>query len=233
MYFSNIGEYRDMYSGHQQYKYKYSNSVKLNGKGTLKTKPDMAILTLGVITEGKELKTVQEENALKTNSLINRLKAMGINERDIQTQSYNVDIEYDYVDGKQVFRGYRVTNTIVVTIRDINKTGEIIDAAVESGANTIRGINFTVANPSLYYNQALKLAIKDAIEKAQVVENTLGVVINETPISIEEEGSQYVPIIERESLKAASTVTPIEAGTIEITARIKAIFYYTSMRNNF
>ncbi|MEA4828272.1 MAG: SIMPL domain-containing protein, partial [Clostridium sp.] len=125
MYFSNIGEYRDMYSGHQQYKYKYSNSVKLNGKGTLKTKPDMAILTLGVITEGKELKTVQEENALKTNSLINRLKAMGINERDIQTQSYNVDIEYDYVDGKQVFRGYRVTNTIVVTIRDINKTGEI------------------------------------------------------------------------------------------------------------
>ncbi|MEA4827008.1 MAG: SIMPL domain-containing protein, partial [Clostridium sp.] len=85
----------------------------------------------------------------------------------------------------------------------------------------------------LYYNQALKLAIKDAIEKAQVVENTLGVVINETPISIEEEGSQYVPIIERESLKAASTVTPIEAGTIEITARIKAIFYYTSMRNNF
>lgn len=216
-----------------QYPYSYnfrSNTsnyqMNISGKGSVMVTPDIATVSLGVITENKELKVAQEENAVKSTQVVNSLINSGIEEKDIKTEAYTINPEYDYIEGKQVFRGYRVTHTFKVIIKNLKKVGEIIDSAVASGANTVSNINFTISNPSIYYKKALNLAIDDAVRKAESMESSLKITINRIPISIVEEGQSYTPIAEKVLYSAPSPVTPIKEGQIEIIANIKAVFIY-------
>lgn len=216
-----------------QYPYSYgfrSNTsnyqMSINGKGSVMVEPDIATVSLGVITENKELKAAQEENAVKSTQVLNSLINSGVEEKDIKTETYTINPEYDYIEGKQVFRGYRVTHTFKVTIKNLKNIGEIIDSAVASGANTVSNINFTISNPSIYYRKALNLAIEGAVRKAESMESSLEITINRIPISIIEEGQGYTPIAEKAVYSAPAAVTPIKEGQIEIIANIKAVFIY-------
>lgn len=200
--------------------------MNINGKGSVMAEPDIAIVSLGVITENKELKVAQEENAIKSTQVFNSLINNGIEEKDVKTEAYTINPEYDYVEGKQIFRGYKATHTFKVTIKDIKKVGEIIDAAVSSGANMVNNITFTISNPSIYYKKALNLAIDDATRKAKSIESNLEITINRIPISIIEEGQSYTPMAEKALYSAPTVATPIKEGQIEIIANIKAVFTY-------
>lgn len=199
--------------------------LKLNGTATIKVESNIAIVNLGVVTEDMNLEKAQRENAIKVTAIINELLKFNIPKEDISTSSYNIEPQYDYIEGKQVFRGYRVTNILSVTIRDLSKVGQIIDAAVSKGANRVDNIKFTVENPSLYYNKALSLAIINAINKARQVENTLKVTVFKIPYKIVEQGSTE-NIQEVAGFKALAATTPILPGQSTITANIEAFFHY-------
>ena len=205
-----------------------NNTMNLNGKGAVQAKPNIAVVSLGVVTENMDLNDALKENTLKMSKVIASLKNMGIAEKDIKTESYNIELVYDYIEGKQVFKGYRVRNMLSVTIRDINSVGEVINTAVDNGANVVNSINFTVSNPSLYYREALNLAIKDAIEKAAVIEKSLRIVVNKTPSKILEETYGYAPIPSN-SMTFKTAGPPIMPGETEITASIKATFSYKDL----
>lgn len=104
--------------------------MKMEGKGSVRVQPDTAIVVLGVITENKELKPAQEENAAKMTAILRELREMGIPSNDVQTRSYNIFPQYDFVEGQQIFRGYRVEHMLEVAIRDIGRIGQVIDNAV-------------------------------------------------------------------------------------------------------
>lgn len=199
--------------------------LKTNGTATIKVEPNIAIVNLGVVTEDMNLEKAQRENAIKVTSIINELLKFGISKEDISTFTYNIEPQYDYIEGKQVFRGYRVTNILSVTIKDLSKVGQIIDAAVSKGANRVDNIKFTVENPSLYYNKALSLAIMNAINKARQVENTLKVSMFKIPYKIIEQSSTE-NVQELASFKALAAATPILPGQITITSNIEAFFHY-------
>ncbi len=203
----------------------YIHQLTLNGKGSVRANPDIAIVNIGVITEDKELERAQQQNASAISVVINSLKAGGMKDSDIQTITYSVNPQYDFVEGRQLFRNYRVVNALRVTIRDINRAGAIIDGAVRSGANEIGSIEFTVSDSSVYYNQALNLAIKDAIGKASDIEKAFGFTINKTPISITEETASFTPKMDFAMMRSEGT-TPIQPGELEIGASVKAIFAY-------
>lgn len=201
--------------------------IKVNGIGVVKVQPNIAIISLGVVTENKNLEVAQVQNAEISTKVINGLKDMGIPNKDISTKNYTIEPQYDYVEGKQIFRGYKVTNTLNVTIRDINRVGEIIDTSVKNGVNVVDNIKLTVDNMSIYYSKALNLAVKDAVRKAVEIGNTLRVNVNKIPVSIVEES--YKEIIPQETMvKAYSSSTPIMSGEINITAKIESIFNYNS-----
>lgn len=199
--------------------------MKINGVGTVKTIPDMVLVNLGVITENISLKSAQQENAMLLSAVINTLNEMGITKKEIRTASYNIEPLYDYIEGKQVFKGYGVTNILSVTLRNIKIIGEVIDNATSSGANRVYNISFTFTDPSIHYDQALNLAIKDAVKKGFEIGNTLGVKVVETPLRIIEESSD-TPIFTNSMLKLSTSSTPIMPGQIDITAKIEAIFAY-------
>lgn len=214
----NLGDYTSVKCG---------NRFKVLGKGTVSVKPDAAEVLIGVITENVQLEVAQEENAKTTQQVIDSIKEIGVLPQYIQTQNYNIRPNYDYIDGKQVFRNYEVSNNLKVLIRNINFTGEIIDTAVRNGANTINGITFIVSDQTNYYYEALRLATTDAQNKASVIANELKVKLNIIPIQINEQDKGVIAPLTVMTLKSVNGATPIETGENIITADVEAIFIYT------
>lgn len=217
----------DYLNGDQVEKKRENRKMTVFGEGRVSVKPDIATVSIGFTNEGKQLEMVQQENAKISQQIINSIKSMGISSKDIQTQSYNVNVEYDYVEGKQVFRGYRVTNILSITIREFTKVGAVIDSAVKAGANIVNDINFLVSSSDKYYEKALRISLENAQRKAFAMAEKLKVRVNPIPVSITEQGRNVGILPVPMSAKVLSQVeTPIEAGENEIIANVEAIFIY-------
>lgn len=217
----------DNYNLRDYYGSKSGKKLKVFGKGIVNAKPDVAEVVIGVVTENVQLEVAQEENARITQQVINSIIEAGVVPKYIQTQSYNVRADYDYIDGKQVFKGYEVSDNLKVTITDISSAGKIIDTAVRNGANSVSGINFIVSNENRYYYEALSLAIIDAQNKARVVADKLKATLNIVPIQVIEQERGTIAPLTAMTFKSVAGTTPIEAGENKISANIEAIFIYT------
>ncbi|MCA0969522.1 SIMPL domain-containing protein [Halobacillus litoralis] len=200
----------------------------VTGHGSVKVEPDTAEVKLGVVTENESLTLAQQENSEVTKRVIETIQAVGVEASDIQTAEYYIFPEYDYQDGVQLFRGYRVTHLLNVTIRNIGRVGEVMDAAVSQGANRVSNVTFDIQNRSEYEQEALRRSLFDAQKKARTLSNTLNVRLYPLPIKIFEGRTS-----ERESASAFSNSmvkgavsTPIESGQTEVTAEIQAQFTY-------
>lgn len=199
-------------------------TMTLQGDASVEVVPDIAILDIGVETINKNLKVAQEENAIISQQLLNVFEEMGIDESDIQTSSYNINKAYEYVDGKQIDKGYRVTHLFQVKVRNIEMIGEVIDAAVRQGANLIEDITFDVDNKSYYYQMALNLSLRDALNKAKSIGRNMGYKVMEMPLEILEESYQATPVAY--SYSRGEVQTPIEPGQKQIVAKVRAVFSY-------
>ena len=198
--------------------------ITVMGRGRVSASPDTAILTIGVTSEGDDLQRIQEENALISSRVIKTLLSHGIQRDNIKTQSYTIEPLYDYTNGNQIFKGYRVSNILITETSRLGDIGAIIDDAVASGANNIQGISFSVKNPDIYYNEALRLALRNAQSKALTLAQEMNIKIDRVPISIQE---QVAPVPYGSSaLIKASAATPILPGTLDIIAELEAIFKY-------
>lgn len=191
------------------------------GTARLFRKPDMVTIQLEVLTENKQLQQAQQENALKMNHVIQALLQSGISKENIQTSSFTIHPRYDYVDGKQVFMGYQVINSIIVKTKSLEQAGQIIDAAVKNGVNQISDIQFTLENQQIYYQKALSHALKNAIAKAQTIAETLKVKFDHTPMKIIEEMGELPHPLQKFAVVGNSISTPIEPGEIEIRAKVE------------
>jgi uncharacterized protein YggE len=200
-------------------------TMRVNGSGTVKAEPEIATINLGVVTENMSLEAAQRENALKTTAVIDSLTNMNIARKDISTASFDIQPQYDYIEGKQEFRGYRVTHILSVTVRELSKIGSIIDSATASGANRVDSVSFSVENPTEYYNRALSLAVRSASEKAKELSYDFGVQLDPIPVKVREQSSVTLPE-EPQAMKLMASPTPILPGQIEITARIEVVFEF-------
>lgn len=202
------------------------NVLKVTGEGTVSATPDRALITLGAVTEGTDLSTVQKANSVAISNVIRALVGLGIPQSDIQTTEYRVEPQYDYTEGKQVFRGYRVTHLLQVTINQIEQTGRVVDTAVANGANSVSNIQFSVAKPEVFYNQALVLAMKNAEQKAVTLATTLGVTLHKIPKLVQEVVEEVRPMPMVLAFAGKSEATPIQPGQLKITATVNVEYTY-------
>jgi uncharacterized protein len=199
--------------------------MKVTGVGAVKAIPDTAIINLGVVTENLSLEAARRENAVKSTAVINMLINMGVEKKQISTGAFSIDPLYDFIDGKQTFRGYRVSNLLTVTIKDIARAGEVIDKATFSGVNRVDNISFILSDQAHYYDIALNLAIENALHKGSEIGNTLDVEIDKVPYRIIEQ-SVGAPIYDISMAKLSAPATPVLPGQIEITSTILVILGY-------
>lgn len=162
----------------------YRDTIEVQGIGKIQAVPDVARITFGHREENKDLKVAQENLETKINTAILSLKDSGIEEKDIKQQGYNAYPRYEYnpnckgincFDGNRQLVAYEVSQSIQVTVRDIDKAGEILAILGQSGATELSGPYFEIEDPSTYQQEARDLAIKDARNEAKVVAKSLGV----------------------------------------------------------
>lgn len=216
-----------LYSGIPSLSVPMVRIITVTGSGIIEVAPNYAQLQIEVRTEGKEVQQTQAENAQVMNEVIQSLLALNIPRENIQTAAFNIFPQYDFIEGKQVFRGYEVTNAITVKIVDIEKAGLVIDTAVASGANSVSSIQFGLDNPEIVYQQALQLALQNAQINAQTIAQTMKIALFPQPISIVEEHQPSVPERYKTLSMASSQMgTPIEQGEISVSATVTVKFQY-------
>lgn len=161
-------------------------------------------------------------------AVMNVLTINSVASADIQTQGYSITPVWQYSEnGTQTLIGYKVDNTIVTKIRNLNNVGKIIDAAAAAAGNDIRinDISFSIDNPTPLNTQARNLALQDAMAKAQQIASTTGVKLG-NPIYIAET-SPVVPIMTASAAIGAvpaPVITPISGGTLEVTIDVQMVF---------
>ncbi|NLY71564.1 MAG: SIMPL domain-containing protein [Clostridiales bacterium] len=188
-------------------------SMTLIGRGVITASPDLAVIRLGVQTEGSNLIEIQAENSEKSQAVLQELSKMGIT--NIKTFQYNINRLYDFENGNRIDKGYSVVNIFEIRTKDINRIGLIIDNAVKAGANVVDFITFELSDSELYYNQALNLAVDNARQKAKSISSNLGRLYKPIPINIIENSSPPQPLMD---LQRVVSETPVIPGNIKIEA---------------
>jgi uncharacterized protein len=201
--------------------------LTVSGNGQISVEPNILTIQLEVVTENESLRQAQQENANTMNQVIQALLNLGIPRENIHTTVFTIFPRYDFVDGKQVFRGYEVTNGITVEISAIDQAGAIIDEAVKNGVNRVSNIQFTVRDKDMYYQQALSAALENANGKAEAIARTLRLNLNQPPIKIVEQSTGTPPITYKVTAASAeSFATPIEPGQIMVSATVEVQYQY-------
>lgn len=166
-----------------------TRTVQVNGTAVVNVKPDRALIQLGVQSNGRSPKEVQARNSVTINQVTKALKALGIEAKDIATDWYTIEPLYEDYDSLRI-KGYRIYNTVEVTVRDVDKANDVIVASMEAGANQVINVEFYTSELRKYRDQAREMAMKAASEKADLLAKNAG---SETGcvLSINENSSSY------------------------------------------
>jgi uncharacterized protein YggE len=150
--------------------------IELSVYESITAEPDIVTIGAGVTTEAPTAVEAMRQNAAEMTRVIDRIKALGVAEKDIQTTGVNLSPRYDYDrdNREQVFRGYTVSNRVSVKLREIDRTGEALDALVAAGATDISGPNFGLEDDEAAKDAARERAIGRAAARARAYAATLG-----------------------------------------------------------
>lgn len=199
-------------------------SMSVSGIGRVTIVPDMATINIGVRSEAESVSEALEANNAQANALSRVLQTMGVEEKDIQTSNFNIfpNERWNPMTGEVEGRYFVVENTVNVTVRELTSLGEILNASVEAGANTIYGISFNVEDRSAAVAEARDLAIADAKAKAEAIAASAGVELGEIiSINVYETGMPYGYFDGKGGMVAAEMAAPIAAGTLAIVMECK------------
>ncbi len=169
-------------------------TISVTGEGRVEAAPDMATVALGVQTDALTAAAAMAENSAKLAAVIDRLKAAGIEPRDIQTSGLSLGPRYDYSqqDGTPPkLVGYSASNMVTVRVRALDSVGGVLDGVVSGGANTLNGLSFGMADDRPLMDAARKEAVADAAAKAALYAEAAGVKLGRV-MSIAEAGG-YAP----------------------------------------
>ena len=167
-----------------------TRTMAVSAEGKMTIAPDAASINFSVITETKTAKEAQTQNTEKMNKVIEYVKSVGIDPKDIKTTSYYLYPKYDYPNGKSILVGYTLTNSISVKIVKFELIGDLIAKSVELGINQIGDVNFFVDNPDEAKTKAGQLAIQNARAKALALARQAGIKLGKV-VSVTESGGEF------------------------------------------
>ncbi|MFC1980658.1 SIMPL domain-containing protein [Chloroflexota bacterium] len=204
--------------------------IWVSGEGKVTAIPDIANMQLGIEAQETSVALAQSQAAEAMDRVMKSLSSNGVAEKDIQTQYFNISkvTRWDDKNQQEVVIGYRVTNSVTAKIRDIEKTGTIIDAVAIAGGDLTRvnGIYFSVDDPTPYQKESRDKAVADARNKAEQLASQAGVKLG-TATYISE--NVYYPPTPRYGgvmMEAAQAKVPtqISPGETEITLSVQIAY---------
>jgi uncharacterized protein YggE len=202
-------------------------TITVVGEGTVAVEPDVATVQIGVETTGASAAEASAEATAVMDAVLAALTQLGIPSRDIQTSGFSIWVERpsgpDGQPSDQVI--YRVNNSVTVTIRDLSAVGDVLDAAIEAGANNIYGVNFSISDPDEVMAEARKIASQNARARAEELASLHGVAVGEVVSISEVIGGGAVPVA---SINASVAYDrgggAIAPGELEMTAQLQVVY---------
>jgi len=205
-------------------------TLSVAGTGTAYLVPDIAYLYLGVHTEKLTAAEAVAENNTQTQGVISALTDFGIDGKDIRTTNFSIwpMDKYDPVTGQPSGqKTYAVDNTVYVTLRDLDKLGDLLDTIVQAGANTVNSIQFDVADKDAALKDARAAAVKDATAKAQELADAAGITLGELR-SISFLDNQPYPIFDGKGggggASAEAAAVPIQPGQLTFNVTVNMMY---------
>jgi uncharacterized protein len=199
--------------------------ISLTGVGEISALPDIARINSGVISQAKSATKALAANSAAMTRIIDDLKAAAIEAKDIQTTGFSVTPTYFYDQKNRQnppkIVGYQVTNQIKITIRQLDQLGTILDKVIALGANQINGISFAVDQPQKLLDEARKLAVRDALHKADIYmaasKSKLGRIVTISEGKVPQPVPQFA---QRAQALSAQASVPIEAGERNLRVQV-------------
>jgi len=204
-------------------------TIAVVGEGTVTARPDMAIVSVGVVTRAPGAAEAMAQNSKAMSGVLAAAKQAGIEARDLETSRLSLQPQYSYPgQGSREapkLVGYEASNNVSIRVRVLDKLGGLLDQLVTSGANQIRGIELTLAEPGPLRDQARTAAMKDAMRKAEMLAEAAGVRIVRLFSATEDFAEPPRPMMRMSADAAvARAPVPVEAGEQEIRGRVTAVF---------
>ncbi|MGQ0732444.1 MAG: SIMPL domain-containing protein [Acidobacteriota bacterium] len=198
--------------------------VVVSGEGVVMAAPDLAWVRLAVESRSKNPKDAQAENARVMSRVHDALRKSGLPKDAARSVSFDLQLESDWVNGRQVPRGYLARNAIEARVDDITRVGEVIDAAIAGGATSVHNVRFDLKQREALEREALKRASADARARADAAAAGVGATIGRV-VRIEEPAARQVApmpvMMAREAVSVEARVTtPVVPGEIEIRALV-------------
>lgn len=203
--------------------------VTVMGDSTAKIAPDTAVITFSVVTQSSQAVAAQQENARKSEAVSSAVAALsGDAAIEVKTSDYSLQPQYNYDSSPAKIRGYEVKNTVTVSVNKTDKVGNIVDAATSAGANSVEGIQFVVGQESSAQGEALALATKKAMVKAdaiaaslngrivRVVQSTEGGV-DPAHVQASYENKSFANTAEASPYRPT---TPVTAGSLDVRSQV-------------
>jgi len=205
-----------------------NHTLSVSGTGIVTVKPDTADVTVGVTVQRDQASAAANDAANVMDAVIKAIKALGVEDKDIQTSSLALNGVYDYNNSPARLTGYQATNLVTVTVRDITQTGAVVDAATGAGATDVNNISFRLDDQTAAEAAAREEAVKSARVKADTIAAAAGVEITGV-ISIVETGAPTPMPIYFESSRASGVAadqapTPVQGGTIDMSVTVAIVY---------
>src|SRR5580658_2410365 len=200
------------------------SSITVTGNARVSARPDRVQIDIGVSSQAEHSEQAAAEDARQVDAVLAVLRPAAGSGAELKTISYSLSPNYRYHPGGQppTLTGYTALNVLRVTLDDIGRMGNVIDAAAQAGANHVQGIQFTLRDQDAVRAEALREAAMRARAQADVLAAALGLKVVRV-LSAEENSPRFTPItrpMARAAMSSASVATPVEAGTLDVAAEV-------------
>lgn len=206
-------------------------SIIVSGTGRVAVSPDVADLRLGVVVTRPTVDAARVEAASTMTAILAALDTAGVERRDVRTSLVSVQPRYDYRDGKApLLTGYEISELVEVTVRDLERVGDVIDGTLAAGATRLDDLSFRVADPTAAEREARQRAMAEARARADVLAEAAGISVTGVVGIVEGGAAPPVPLPRMKAermMMAADVSTPVEAGTTEITVSVTVTYRTT------
>lgn len=207
--------------------------INVNATGTVQREPERAVITVAVESDAANAQQAAQTNATKMDAVFAALRRLGIVPPSVRTVAYELQPLYAQPDRENPnptprVVGYRAINMVVVEVDSIKRVGAVIDATTAAGANRVANLSFELRDPESARLEALRVAVRKARAEAEVLASAagqkLGPPVNITSSAYFEPRQYRMEAMARDMAVPAPPPTPIEAGTLTITANVHIVY---------
>ena len=204
------------------------SSIRVTGEAHVTARPDRVQIDIGVLTQAQLSHDAAATNARQVEAVLAAVRAAAGGGAQLRTVSYSLNPNYQYHPGggEPTLNGYTALNVVQVTLDELTRMGDVIDAATHTGANRIQGIQFTLRDPEAVRAQALREAAIHARAEADTLAAALSLRVLRV-LTVEESSPRFVPLRARVSAArvagGAEAATPVEAGTLDVSAEVTLV----------